>query len=125
MKPGYLVYTTIGQNIVARYVGGNQTTEEILSANNYDDTHDCVKFGLPEEHGLNDYIVVNNLPELAPGADQNILDRQALSEFKRKVIRLLLEINLDQENRIRVLEGIPIITAGQYRTQLINQYKAL
>ena len=125
MKTGYLVYTTADQNIVARYVGGNQTTEEILSANNYDNTHDCVKFELPEDHSLADYIIANDLPELSPGADQNILDRQALSEFKRKVIRLLLEINLDQENRLRTLEGQPVITTAQYRTQLINQYKAL
>lgn len=39
--------------------------------------------------------------------------------------RLSFEVNFDQENRIRVLEGKPTITRVQYRTALINAWKAL
>lgn len=42
-----------------------------------------------------------------------------------KFTRLLFEINFDQENRIRVLEGKPAISRAQYRAALIAFYKAL
>lgn len=42
-----------------------------------------------------------------------------------KIRRLVFLIEFDQENRIRVLEGKPQITAAQYRDALIARYKAL
>ena len=42
-----------------------------------------------------------------------------------KRTKLLFDINFDQENRLRVLEGKPPITKSQYKTALINQYKSL
>ena len=42
-----------------------------------------------------------------------------------KVVKLLFFLNLDQENRIRVLEGKLPITAAVYKQALIDQYKAL
>lgn len=42
-----------------------------------------------------------------------------------KLRQLLFEINFDQENRVRVLEGKSVITRVQYRDALIMRYKAL
>ena len=42
-----------------------------------------------------------------------------------KVVKLLFFLNLDQENRIRVLEGKAEITQATYKQALIDQYKAL
>ena len=42
-----------------------------------------------------------------------------------KVVKLLFFVNLDQENRIRVLEGKPQIDQATYKQALIDQYKAL
>ena len=42
-----------------------------------------------------------------------------------KVVKLLFFLNLDQENRIRVLEGKPQIDQAVYKQALIDQYKAL
>lgn len=39
--------------------------------------------------------------------------------------RLFFEINFDQENRIRVLEGKSKITKQQYKDALIDLYKTL
>jgi len=44
---------------------------------------------------------------------------------KDKLTRMIFEINFDQENRIRTLEGKPAITKWQYLVALKNQYKAL
>lgn len=42
-----------------------------------------------------------------------------------RVQRLIFLIELDQENRIRALEGRPAITTAQYRDALIVRYKVL
>lgn len=42
-----------------------------------------------------------------------------------KIERLLFEINFDQENRLRVLEGGAAITKTQYKNALVTKYKAL
>jgi hypothetical protein len=39
--------------------------------------------------------------------------------------RLWFEVNFDQENRVRALEGKAAITRAQYRDALINRWKAL
>lgn len=55
-----------------------------------------------------------------------MLDKEATGAIDSdKFVRLLFEINFDQENRVRTLEGRPAITRAQYRTALINTYKAL
>lgn len=41
------------------------------------------------------------------------------------VDRLWFEVNFNQENRIRVLEGKPQVTKAQYRDALIAVYKSL
>lgn len=43
----------------------------------------------------------------------------------KKVLRLLFEINYDQENRLRALAGQASITKLQYRTAIVNVYKTL
>lgn len=54
------------------------------------------------------------------------LDKEAsLTIDSDKFKKLLFEINFDQENRLRVLEGNPPITKAQYRAALISQYKDL
>ncbi len=57
-------------------------------------------------------------------------DREATRDFGGefeidRIKRLLFEINFDQENRIRVLEGAPAITKAQYKAALINLLKTL
>ena len=42
-----------------------------------------------------------------------------------KVVRLLFEINFEQENRLRNLQGQQSITRAQYRNALIATYKSL
>lgn len=42
-----------------------------------------------------------------------------------KIGRLIFEINFDQENRIRVLEGKQAVTKAQYLAALKDRYKAL
>lgn len=54
------------------------------------------------------------------------LDKEAVDAIESdKVKRLLFELNLDQENRLRVLEGSGSITKTQYKDVLIIRYKAL
>ena len=47
------------------------------------------------------------------------------SRLDDKTQRLLFEINFDQENRVRALEGKSAITKTQYRDALINVWKGL
>jgi hypothetical protein len=54
----------------------------------------------------------------------NSVDGQAAVHVDKQD-RLLFEINFDQENRIRVLEGRAAITRAQYRNALINAWKTL
>ncbi len=59
-------------------------------------------------------------------ADAAALDREAEKVINiNKKDKLLFEINFDQENRIRVLEGNPTVTKQQYKDALVAQYKAL
>lgn len=52
-------------------------------------------------------------------------DTQADNDLQKdRLVRLLFEINFDQENRIRALEGQPPVTKAQYKTALINLYKS-
>lgn len=62
--------------------------------------------------------------------DADADDREAASDFHRefeidRIRRLLFEINFDQENRIRTLEGEPTITKAQYKTALLVRVKTL
>ena len=43
----------------------------------------------------------------------------------RKATRLVARVLLDQENRLRQLEGKPAVTPAEYRTSLIAAFKAL
>lgn len=51
------------------------------------------------------------------------LDEKAVHEIDG--LRFLFELNFDQENRIRALEGKAPITKGVYRDALINRWKQL
>jgi hypothetical protein len=42
-----------------------------------------------------------------------------------RTARLLFEINFDQENRLRALEGLAIVTKAQYRDALVAKLKTL
>lgn len=56
----------------------------------------------------------------------NTAERDIKNAFEAdKVRRLIFEIEFNQENRIRVLEGKPAITRAQYRDALIALYKTL
>lgn len=60
-------------------------------------------------------------------ADAEALDREAENVINvSKRDRLLFEINYDQENRMRILEGnSTTITKQQYKDALIAKYKTL
>jgi hypothetical protein len=63
----------------------------------------------------------------AAGADYmaNKADIEAERELLRdRFIRTIFEINFDQENRIRTLEGNSPVTKSQYKTALVNLYKS-
>lgn len=51
-------------------------------------------------------------------------DKRAAAAIDAKD-RLLFEINFDQENRLRALEGKVVITMAQYLDALIARWKAL
>lgn len=54
------------------------------------------------------------------------LDKEASDAMESdKVKRLIFEIDFDQENRLRVLEGRPAITKTQYKDALKTRYKNL
>ena len=53
-------------------------------------------------------------------------DREIKSSFEAsRVERLLFEINFDQENRLRVIEGSPSVTKTQYKNALKTVLKTL
>ncbi len=52
-------------------------------------------------------------------------DLDATADIERdRVNRTNFELNFDQENRIRVLEGAPAITKQQYKTAVVDLYKS-
>ena len=56
----------------------------------------------------------------------NVAERDIKSGFEAdKVRRLIFEIEFNQENRIRTLEGKQPISRATYRDALLAQYKAL
>ena len=62
--------------------------------------------------------------------DQQVIDSEIDAEAQRTVSqdkrdRLLFEMNFDQENRIRVLEGKATITKAQYKNAIVTLYKTL
>ena len=50
---------------------------------------------------------------------------ECTSRLDDKTQRLLFEVNFDQENRVRALEGKPAITKTTYRDALITVWKGL
>lgn len=68
--------------------------------------------------------------EIDAVTDQNVIDSELETEANKSIDvskkdRLLFEINFDQENRMRVLEGKPVITKQVYKDALIAQYITL
>lgn len=68
--------------------------------------------------------------ELLACTEADIVDAEVITEISNKIetdkaFKLLFFLNLDQENRIRVLEGKLPIDQATYKQALINQYKAL
>ena len=58
--------------------------------------------------------------------DDLVADREILSGFEgTRIAKLIFEIELDQENRLRVLEGKAIITKTQYKNALKTLLKTL
>jgi hypothetical protein len=56
--------------------------------------------------------------------DQSKVEERMAAEVDAKD-RLLFEINFDQENRIRALEGKNAVTRAQYRDALIARWRLL
>lgn len=71
----------------------------------------------PEEEAL-------ALASQAEWESQNTLDARASRGVDEKD-RLLFEINFNQENRLRALEGKAAITRAQYRDALIAEWKRI
>lgn len=95
-----------------------------------------IDYLIEDSGGLGSHIKVWNLPQPKPtGAQLQAAESAALeSEVDRevndaiegdKIKKLLFKINLDQENRLRVLEGKQEITKAQYKTALRKLYKTL
>ena len=92
---------------------------------------DCRTFG--EEYDLIQWTDLRPLPsesELSAITEAVIIDAELNAEIDSKIetdkaFKLLFFLNLDQENRIRVLEGKPVIDQATYKQALIDQYKAL
>ncbi len=68
--------------------------------------------------------------EIAAVTDQEVIDSELDIETSRVVgvskrDRLLFEINFNQENRVRSLEGLSLITRAQYKTAIKKLYKTL
>lgn len=63
--------------------------------------------------------------------EQDVIDSELDNEAQietsgaSKKDKLLFEINYDQEERLRVLEGAGTITKQQYKDALVAQYKTL
>ena len=64
------------------------------------------------------------LAKKAAEDEYNSLDNRAVRVVD-STDRLWFDVNFNQENRIRVLEGKATITKAQYRDALIAAYKAL
>jgi hypothetical protein len=53
-------------------------------------------------------------------------DSEALAELNStRILKLLIQVNFNQENRIRMVEGKPTITMTQYRDDLVTRFKLL
>ena len=62
----------------------------------------------------------------APAVTTARIDASALAAITSdKTVRTFFEAFYDLESRVRVLEAKPTITKAQYRTALLNVYKAL
>lgn len=63
--------------------------------------------------------------------EQQVLDSELDADAQRETSgvtkreRLLFEINFEQENRTRILEGKTAITKQQYKDAIVNLYKSL
>ena len=56
--------------------------------------------------------------------DPDVIANKAI-DADDKIRKLLFDLNFNQENRLRALEGKGAITKSQYRDALISAYKAL
>lgn len=79
----------------------------------------------PPEHGQDQRwngAAWEDLPD-RPGREAA---REIAVGFERdRLARLVFEIEFDQENRLRALEGKPAVTRAQYRDALVSRIKAL
>lgn len=92
---------------------------------------ECRTFG--DEYDLIQWTDVRTLPtesELMAVTEAVMIEDEVLTEINSKLevdkaFKLLFFINLDTENRIRLLEGKLEITQEVYKQALIDRYKAL
>jgi hypothetical protein len=63
------------------------------------------------------------LAQTAAWEAENTIDSRASKNVDAKD-RLWFEVNFEQENRIRALEGRSAVTKAQYRNALINAWKS-
>lgn len=92
---------------------------------------ECRTFG--DEYDLTQWTDARTLPTesaLMAVTEAVMIEDEILTEINSKLevdkaFKLLFFINLDTENRIRVLEGKLEITQEVYKQALIDQYKAL
>ena len=80
---------------------------------------DCADDVTPETHLFNGTAFVAK-----PAPPQPTPDEAAASTVDR-IDRLQFEVLFDMENRMRAREGLGAVTRAQYRTALINRWKAL
>lgn len=91
----------------------------------------CKTFG--DEYEMIQWTDSRTLPtenELLACTEADIVDAEVITEISNKLdsdkaFKLLFFLNLDQENRIRLLEGKNVIDQAVYKQALIDLYKTL
>lgn len=106
---GYIVYNTQTNQTVVSYVGGEQTTDEILSLNGHDsNAMGCVRFTIDEPYSIEDYTVINGSAVRAPLTPQELKTRR-FDALEREA-PFLVELLLDEINTLRTEAGLPART---------------
>lgn len=83
-----IVFLKSDKSVVIRYADCPQTAEALLSANNFDETHDAVVFESKDIYEVSDYeIDAGGNPVLMASADTNVASRikasfSSTDEFK-------------------------------------------
>lgn len=101
---GYIVRDIATGSVVAKYQGGNQSTDDILIANDFDkDKFDCVSFEIEDGYDINHYDEVTL--KLKKDAVSNLASDKLDSLMKEN--KITFDILLNEINELRKLLNFP------------------